>query len=82
MTPEEFVIWLRGFAEAANPYNITPKQWESLKQKLDSVEIEEFEGEYEVTDYGEVVTYNASTDDSWYVNHTSGSFDIRYYNRT
>lgn len=82
MTPEEFVIWLKGFAEAANAYNVTPKQWDTIREKLDSVQMEEFEEEYEVTEEGEVITYATATNDNWYVNFTSGSFDIRYYNHT
>ena len=38
MTASEFIIWLRGFAAAANTYNITPKQWDELKSKLDEVQ--------------------------------------------
>ena len=37
MTSREFVIWLKGFAAAANSYNITPKQWDEVKDKLDKV---------------------------------------------
>jgi len=37
MTPEEFVIWFKGFATAANPYNITPKQWDDIKEQLEKV---------------------------------------------
>lgn len=37
MTPRDFVIWLRGFAEASNTYNITPKQWDAICEKLDQV---------------------------------------------
>ena len=71
MTPEEFVIWLRGFAEAANPYNVTPKQWDSVKQKLDSVEMEELEEEYEIKEDGEVVIIATVTGEpDWYITHT------------
>jgi hypothetical protein len=38
MTSRDFVIWLKGFATAANSYNITPKQWDEIKDKLDEVE--------------------------------------------
>jgi hypothetical protein len=38
MTSRDFVIWLKGFATAANSYNITPKQWDEIKDKLDIVE--------------------------------------------
>ena len=37
MTPEEFIIWLNGFVKAANPYNITPKQWDDIKEHLEKV---------------------------------------------
>ena len=38
MTPEEFVIWFRGFVTAANPYNITPKQWDDIQDQLLTVD--------------------------------------------
>ena len=37
MTSQEFIIWLRGFTEGAHEYNLTPKQWELLKEKLAQV---------------------------------------------
>lgn len=37
MTPEEFVIWLKGFAAAANSYNVTPQQWETVTETLATV---------------------------------------------
>lgn len=37
MTSQEFVIWLKGFTEGVHEYNITPKQWEILKEKLGQV---------------------------------------------
>jgi len=37
MTSQEFVIWLKGFTEGVHEYNITPKQWELLKEKLGQV---------------------------------------------
>jgi hypothetical protein len=40
MTPREFVIWLRGFTQAANNFSATPKQWDDLKEQLDKVEID------------------------------------------
>lgn len=78
MTAEEFVIWLRGFAQAANEYNVTPKQWQDVKDKLDEVEdIEDYDFEEESNyDYASVSGQN------WYVDFTSGSFDIKYYNHT
>jgi hypothetical protein len=37
MTSKEFVIWLKGFTEGVHEYNITPKQWDLLKDKLEEV---------------------------------------------
>lgn len=37
MTPKEFTIWLKGFAKAANPYNITPAQWETIVEELNNI---------------------------------------------
>lgn len=39
MTPEQFVIWLRGFAQAANNFTLTPKQWDDIRDKLASVDL-------------------------------------------
>jgi hypothetical protein len=38
MTSQEFVLWLKGFSEGVHEYNITPKQWDILKDKLKEVE--------------------------------------------
>ena len=40
MTPSEFVIWFRGFVEAANTFNITPKQWDSICEQLEKVRLD------------------------------------------
>ena len=40
MTSKEFVLWLKGFSEGAHEYNITPKQWDILKDKLAEVKDE------------------------------------------
>ena len=37
MTSQEFVIWLKGFTEGVHEFNITPKQWDLLKEKLGQV---------------------------------------------
>jgi hypothetical protein len=39
MTPREFVIWLKGFTQAASTFTLTPKQWDDMKEKLDQVDI-------------------------------------------
>ncbi len=41
MTSKEFVIWLKGFTDGVHEYNITPKQWDLLKDKLAEVKDEE-----------------------------------------
>jgi hypothetical protein len=37
MTSKEFIIWMRGFTEGVHEFNITPKQWDLLKEKLAEV---------------------------------------------
>jgi hypothetical protein len=41
MTSKEFILWLKGFSEGVHEYNITPKQWDLLKDKLAEVKDEE-----------------------------------------
>jgi hypothetical protein len=41
MTSKEFVLWLKGFTEGVYEFNITPKQWDLLKDKLAEVKDEE-----------------------------------------
>ena len=41
MTSKEFVLWLKGFTDGVHEYNISPKQWDILKDKLAEVEDEE-----------------------------------------
>ena len=38
MTTKDFVIWLQGFVTACNEFQPTPKQWDRVKEVLDSVE--------------------------------------------
>ena len=37
MTSKEFILWLKGFTEGVHDFNITPKQWDILKEKLAEV---------------------------------------------
>jgi len=41
MNSKEFVLWLKGFVEGVHDFNIIPKQWDYLKQKLSEVKDEE-----------------------------------------
>ena len=38
MTSKDFIIWLKGFTEGVHQYNITPVQWETLKEQLNKVD--------------------------------------------
>jgi hypothetical protein len=38
MSNQEFILWLKGFTEGVHEYNITPKQWDLLKEKLATVQ--------------------------------------------
>lgn len=40
MTSKEFVIWLKGFTEGVHDFNVTPKQWDLMKEKLEQVQDE------------------------------------------
>ena len=37
MSEKEFVQWFRGFSEGVHHYNITPAQWDYVKEKLSTV---------------------------------------------
>jgi hypothetical protein len=37
MNSKEFVIWLKGFIAASSTYNITPRQFDELKDTLSKV---------------------------------------------
>jgi len=37
MTSKEFVLWLQGFTQGVHEHNITPKQWDALKDTLATV---------------------------------------------
>ena len=37
MTSKEFITWMKGFTEGVHEYNVTPKQWDVLKDALAAV---------------------------------------------
>ena len=37
MTPHEFVLWFKGFAQAASNHTLTPAQWDLVKEQWDLV---------------------------------------------
>ncbi len=57
MNEIEFVQWLKGFTEGVHHYNITPKQWDHMKEVLKKV------GTSSSVDY---------TTGNWTLNHTWG----------
>jgi hypothetical protein len=56
MEDKEFIQWLRGFVEGVHHYNITPKQWDDLKAKLETVKTNG--------------SYDYSPGDGWTTTHT------------
>jgi len=44
MTSNEFVTWFKGFVAAANTFNITPKQWDTICEHLEKVNIDSIKG--------------------------------------
>jgi hypothetical protein len=42
MNSQEFVIWLKGFTEGVHDFNVTPKQWDIMKEKLADVSDDKF----------------------------------------
>jgi hypothetical protein len=38
MTSHDFVLWFKGFADAASNYTLTPAQWDTVKEQLDKVD--------------------------------------------
>ena len=55
MNEKEFVNWIRGFTPGVHHYNITPKQWDYLKEVLSTV------GTSNIADY---------STGNWVMNHT------------
>jgi hypothetical protein len=56
MNEKEFVQWLKGFIEGVHHYNITPAQFDHLKEKLQSV------GNTSIANYS---TGNWVTNNTW-----------------
>jgi hypothetical protein len=46
MTSKDFVIWLKGFMDGAHHHNITPAQWDMLKEKIKEVNDDIFYYDY------------------------------------
>ena len=68
MTSQEFVIWLKGFTEGVHEFNITPKQWDILKDKLVKVD------DNIIPTGGVIVDYNTfRVNDQGFYQNLSGS---------
>jgi hypothetical protein len=74
MTSKEFVIWLKGFTEGVHEFNITPKQWDTLKEKLEQVSDEERIG----TPIGEGGWGTPNTTPNWQWPHYPNPLDNPY----
>jgi hypothetical protein len=86
MTSKEFIMWLKGFTEGVHEYNVTPKQWDLLKEKLAEVNDEPIRtsGYAQRIDFttgsgttavfpfpGTTITYTTSSGSAWsYTNST------------
>jgi len=66
MTSKEFVLWLKGFTEGVHEFAITPKQWDTLKEKLAEVD------DNTIPMGGVIVDHNTFkvNDPGFYPNHT------------
>jgi hypothetical protein len=78
MTSQEFVLWLKGFTEGVHEFNITPKQWDLLKEKLEEVEDKTLILESPKFPFGTPNTYPTPLDPynpfKVYCDSSSGSF--------
>jgi hypothetical protein len=74
MTSKEFTLWLKGFTEGVHEYNITPKQWDLLKEKLDEVKDEQRIG----TPIGEGGWGTPNTTPNWQWPHYPNPLDNPY----
>lgn len=71
MTPNDFIIWFRGFVKASNNYNITPKQWDDIREQLEKVILDSELKPYFSFNTGTSntnITYGRSEDNITYTN--------------
>ena len=80
MTSKEFVIWLKGFTEGVHDFNITPKQWDLMKDKLAEVsddKLVEPPGMFQDHTVQSYPPYWSPQSPFYTTSGTSGSMDIR-----
>lgn len=67
MTSKEFVIWLRGFTEGVHDFNVTPKQWDLLKDTLAGVSDQQIAfGIPNSASLDTTITYTTNGAPNWY----------------
>jgi hypothetical protein len=74
MTSKEFVIWLKGFTEGVHEYNVTPKQWDLLKEKLAKVNDHPYSISVGTGGYGTTTTFSSSSA-NWLSTNTTQKLD-------
>lgn len=37
MSEKEFIDWIKGYVDGVHPYSASPKQWQYLKEKVNSI---------------------------------------------
>ena len=80
MTSKEYIIWLKGFTEGVHDFNVTPKQWDIMKEKLAEVSDDEFvepPGMFQDHTVQSYPPYWSPQSPFYTTSGTSGSMDIR-----
>jgi hypothetical protein len=60
MSSEEFCVWLAGFIEASNHYNLTPAGWQAVRDKLKEVKHSQM-GSVSMAEYSHWKSTNTQT---------------------
>jgi len=74
MTSKEFIIWLKGFTEGVHDFNITPKQWDLLKEKLAEVNDHPYSISVGTGGYGTTTTFSSGSG-NWLSTNTTQKLD-------
>ena len=74
MTSKEFVIWFKGFTEGVHEYNVTPKQWDLLKAKIEEVNDHPYSISVGTGGYGTTTTFTTGSG-AWHYTNTNQKLD-------
>jgi hypothetical protein len=74
MTSKEFITWLKGFTEGVHEYNVTPKQWDLLKEKLKEVNDHPYSISVGTGGYGTTTTFSSGSG-NWLSTNTTQKLD-------